>query len=261
MAGILLSICIPTYNRSGVLINLINGVLLNKGSFEICVHVDGSTDDTAELLGAISDNRLCWSIGENRGRAGALSEAVKNASGKYCMLFDDDDVLTPEGLQRVLHDCGEPLQEGCVGRIYQLSDASGKLVGSKFPVNRSNFIALRADHGVKGDKKEVVLTKELRRVMAIGSSCRRVPTSLYWACLAKDFDVMCEDFSIGQKNYLSGGMTDSIKRLKRENIDPLIILHRVVIRLFVLKRFRSWRYVSRSLVALLWYRYRLWRGV
>ena len=249
----LLSICIATFNRAGLVEHLVRSVLGMPGSFEICVHVDGSTDDTIQRLSLIDDPRLRVTSDVNCGRAVSLVAAVNNASGRYCMLFDDDDELSDEGLARVLKDCAEPLPEGCVGRIYHLADELGARGGSPFPVARSNLIALRADHAVTGDKKEVVLTEPLRAAMLTDKAYRRVPTSLYWARLALTHDVLCVNEVIGTKTYLAGGMSDSIYRLKRENIHPLILLQEVRLAAFSSRRYRSWRFALRSFIALIIY--------
>ncbi|MFB9146801.1 glycosyltransferase family 2 protein [Halomonas alkalicola] len=248
-----LSICIPTYNRAGLVSQLVQRLLSNPGSFEICVHVDGSTDDTLHRLSQIQDPRLRVSSAENQGRAGALVAAVASASGRYCMLFDDDDDLSSAGLARVLRDCAEPLPDGCVGRVYHLADEAGIRVGTSFPVERSNLVALRADYGVRGDKKEVVLTEPLRVAMRIDKTYRRVPTSLYWTRLAMTHDILCINEVIGKKNYLEGGMSDSIKRLKQQNAAPMILLHKARLSAFVRRRFKSWRFAGRSVVAILAY--------
>lgn len=249
----LLSICIPTYNRAELVATLVRRLLANPGPFEICVHVDGSTDDTLQRLSLIGDRRLRVSSSENRGRAGALVAAVSAASGLFCMFFDDDDYLNVRGLACLLRDCAEPLPEGCVGRIYHLADESGVRVGSAFPVGRSNLIALRADYRVTGDKKEVVLTKPLRAAMRADRAHRRVPTSLYWARLALTHDVLCVNEVIGTKTYLAGGMSDSIKRLKRQNARPMASLYTTQVSAFFKRRFRSWRFALRSAFAMILY--------
>lgn len=254
MTAPLLSICIPSYNRADLVTSLVERLLTYPGRFEICVHVDGATDDTLARLNAIKDTRLHVSTGLNTGRAGALVAALAQASGRYCMVFDDDDTLFPKGLARVLTDCAKPLPHRCVGRIYHMQDAKGQRIGTTFPVTRSNLIALRADHGVTGDKKEIVLTAALRAAMQTDGAHRRVPTSLYWARLALTADVLCVNAEIGAKSYLAGGMTDRIAQLKRSNPAPLILLHQTRLSAFAKRRFRSWRYALRSALALGVYR-------
>lgn len=248
----LLSICIPTFNRSLLVFDLVSGLLNQAGDFEICVYVDGSSDNTLDVLGRINNSRLRVGFSENRGRASALYAAVKMARGNFIMIFDDDDQLSEDGLRRILIDCQGLLPKQCVGFIYHMVDDDGRQVGSNFPVERSNFIALRADYAVSGDKKEVVLADALRSVMHPPKN-RRVPTSMYWSKLAINFDVICRNVSIGRKHYLSDGMTSRIRLLKVSNVEPLIELYRTHIQAFASGRYTSWRYVMRSLLALMYY--------
>lgn len=249
----LLSICIPSFNRADQVTALAATILEVEGDFELCIHDDGSSDDTFNRLSAISDPRLRIESSENGGRGQALEAAIRMSKGQFVMIFDDDDFLFPDGLRRVLADCSVPLPSGCAGRIYQLEDENGQRVGSDFPVARSNLVALRADHGVKGDKKEVVLRRALNETLAVPGKPRRVPTSLYWTRLALNADVLCVNVSIGRKTYLVGGMSDRIKALKTASPHPLYLLARSRIHAFLRRRYQSPRYLLRCVAAYLLY--------
>ena len=252
-AELRLSICIPTYNRSWQVTSLVEQMLSVQGAFEICVHDDGSSDDTYERLSQIKDTRLRVSKGPNGGRGQALQAAIQMAQGQFVMLFDDDDVLYPDGLRAVLTECGRLLPQNCVGWIYQLEDNKGARVGSAFPVAQANFIELRADYKVTGDKKEVVKRTALIEAVNVPGKARRVPTSLYWSRLARTGDVLCIDRVIGRKNYLEGGMSDRIRSLKSSNPYPLFLLARARILAFISGRYRSPWFLFRSLAAFLYY--------
>ena len=97
-----LSICIPTFNRRERVVSLVQSVLETPGQVEVCVHVDGSEDDTIEQLARISDSRLVLSASPNRGRASAIATAIAASRGRFVMLFDDDDTLYRKGLEQIL---------------------------------------------------------------------------------------------------------------------------------------------------------------
>jgi len=247
----LLSICIPTYNRRELIVRLLNDLLRNQGSFEIRVHDDGSSDGTAEPLSRLQDTRLHVTSSANQGRANALAEAVAGATGKFIMLFDDDDELFPQGLSQVLADCARSLPSGVAGYVYHLSDDAGMRLGDGFPTTKSNFLQLRNDFGVRGDKKEVVLTDLLKPiVMESRTLGRRVPTSLYWGTIALKHDVICRNVEIGRKHYEKDGMSDKIGRLKRGNPGPLVALYRTHASGFRRGRFRSLVAAARAILAL-----------
>lgn len=249
-----LSICIPSYNRKESLLALLNSLAQIPGSFEICVHVDGATDGTAEAVRSLHDVRIKLTESANQGRAAALFAAICHASGQYVMIYDDDDALYPEGLRRILSDCETPLPGGCVGFIYHLDDVNGGTLGSPFPIERTNFLALRADHHVSGDKKEVVLRAHLVAVaQPPARGVRRVPTSLLWSALALKYDVLCRNIAVGQKNYRPGGMTSTLRGTKRRNPGPLAALYRMHIRGYFGRRYRSVPFLVRALGGLSYY--------
>lgn len=249
----LLSICVPTFNRADRITSFATELLKHPGDFELCIHIDGSTDETASKLAQICDGRLRISAAPNRGRASALLGALSLARSRFIMFSDDDDIITHKGLDIVLGDCATSLPAGCSGYIYQLADDRGRQLGSSFPVARSNLLALRADHHVTGDKKEVVLADVLRGAVTEPGTARRVPTSLYWARIALGSDVLCRNEIIGTKNYLAGGMTASIKVLKAENSAPLVQLGRVKLAAFTRRRYRSPVFAVRALLSMSWH--------
>jgi glycosyltransferase involved in cell wall biosynthesis len=252
-----ISICIPTYNRRAHIESLVMSLLTVDGASELCVYDDGSTDGTFSLISAIDDPRLRLMRGEkNSGRAQALQKVVHAAAGTFVMVFDDDDMLYPQGLRAVLENCASPLPVKCTGWIYHLEDDNGDQVGSDFTIHRSNFVALRADHAVTGDKKEVVRRTHLLDALAVPGAPRRIPTSLYWTRIALSDDVLCKDMVIGKKNYLNGGMSDQIKRLKSHNPYPLFLLARARVHAYKLGRYKSMKFLLRSVLFYSVYRVR-----
>lgn len=245
----LLSICIPTYNRCDQVVLLVESLLRLDGPFEVCVHIDGSTDGTARALAKIAGQRLRVRVGSNQGRAGALLAACQAARGRFIMIFDDDDELYPAGLRTVLADCSAEISPHTVGFIYHLEGEQHAIIGSDFPTERTNFLKLRADHRVTGDKKEVVLADRLMSVaFNPHGRFRRVPTSLLWSRLSLDFDVICRNVVIGRKAYLADGMTANISSIKKRNAYPLVLLYCTHLKGFVRGRYRSIRFFARALV-------------
>lgn len=248
-----LSIVIPTYNRVGSLIPLVENLLEITGKFEVCIHDDGSEDCTYKSLCAITDQRLKISCGENQGRAMALKNAIKLARGKYVMIYDDDDKILVHGLNIILNDCESEIPEKCAGFVYHMLDKNGDQIGKDFPVRRSNFLALRADYKITGDKKEVVLRSLLLPAMDIPGKHRRVPTSLYWSRIAKEYDVVCRNFPVGIKIYEQNGMSSRIHFLKSRNPVPMIYLNKERTGAFFTGRYRSAKFLARCLGSLIYY--------
>ena len=90
----LVSVVIPTYNRSRTICASVNSVLNQTyKNIELIVVDDCSTDDTISKLNQINDNRLkIIRHTENKGQNAARNTGIKASSGEYIAHHDSDDV-------------------------------------------------------------------------------------------------------------------------------------------------------------------------
>jgi abequosyltransferase len=111
MNNIKISFCIPTYNRSSLLSELIGSIVNQVRSercheIEICVSDNDSSDDTALMIAewqARSAVRIVYSKSEvNVGPDLNYMRAVELASGEYCWYFGSDDILAVGALDGML---------------------------------------------------------------------------------------------------------------------------------------------------------------
>jgi glycosyltransferase involved in cell wall biosynthesis len=98
----LVSITIPTYNAAKTLTLAIASVFAQTIDDWECVIVDdGSTDNTSELLGRLSDKRIKYhKLEKNCGRAVARQKALELSKGKYLCILDADDWMYPDKLKK-----------------------------------------------------------------------------------------------------------------------------------------------------------------
>jgi len=93
------SVIIPTYNRGWVIKESVNSVLKqNFNDYEVIVVVDGSVDDTIEILKEFNDKIIVLKK-ENEGPSQARNFGAKNAKGEYLIFLDDDDIFFPYTLE------------------------------------------------------------------------------------------------------------------------------------------------------------------
>jgi glycosyltransferase involved in cell wall biosynthesis/peptidoglycan/xylan/chitin deacetylase (PgdA/CDA1 family) len=94
-----LSVVIPTYNRADrlqVCLEALNRQTHPASEFEAVVVVDGSTDNTMQMLKAFEAPYLLRSIyQENSGEAAALNRGILEAMGSHVLFLDDDIVADP----------------------------------------------------------------------------------------------------------------------------------------------------------------------
>ncbi|MDD4976496.1 MAG: glycosyltransferase [Bacteriovorax sp.] len=95
------SVIIPTFNRSSVIIRAINSVLnQNNKDFELIVVDDGSTDETELILSPfIESGKIKYFKHHNRGVSAARNLGVAKASGEWLAFLDSDDEWLPNKLQ------------------------------------------------------------------------------------------------------------------------------------------------------------------
>ena len=90
------SIIIPTYNESNVILNCINS--LNKQSFsdfEIIVIDDGSTDDTLVKLNSLRLGNLKVIKQTHQGPGAGRNQGVKHSKGEILVFVDSDIDKSP----------------------------------------------------------------------------------------------------------------------------------------------------------------------
>jgi glycosyltransferase involved in cell wall biosynthesis len=96
----MVSIVLPTYNRSRLVCRAVDSVLAQSyGAFELIVVDDGSTDATENRLESYG-NRITVIKQPNRGVSAARNAGIEAASGQFIALLDSDDVWLPRKLER-----------------------------------------------------------------------------------------------------------------------------------------------------------------
>jgi glycosyltransferase involved in cell wall biosynthesis len=96
------SVIIPTFNRSKLVVNAIQSVLCQTyRDYEIIVVDDGSTDETAEALTPYMD-RIRYVYQANLGASAAKNRGVQLARGKWISVLDSDDLWLPTKLEAQL---------------------------------------------------------------------------------------------------------------------------------------------------------------
>ena len=118
----ILSICIPTWNRSNYLSMSLDSLEkqlrdIPLGLVELYISDNFSEDGTPHVVDNYIQKGLPLTYNRNNENIGAARnflQCMKNAKGKYILLLGDDDVINPGGLKIIL----EKLREDDYGLIY-----------------------------------------------------------------------------------------------------------------------------------------------
>jgi len=121
------SVIIPTYNRSELLIRSVERVLAQTHPpKQVIIVDDGSTDGTAASVAGFG-NEVEYLRKENGGRASAINVALKACHGDYIWIVDDDDLVMPRALERLCRALGSsPNAMFSYGNHVWATGASGK---------------------------------------------------------------------------------------------------------------------------------------
>lgn len=124
----LVSVIIPSYNCATYLPEAIDSVLAQTYSnFEILVIDDGSTDQTAELLQAYSNQHDAITAihQQNQGVAVARNHGIQQAKGEWVAFLDADDILLPDKLAAQLAVAAAHPAAGIIHSGWQRVDSQG----------------------------------------------------------------------------------------------------------------------------------------
>ena len=104
---ILLTVITPSYNRGQLLRACMASLRAQTDPrFEWIVVDDGSTDDTPQIAAAFSaeapELTIRYVRKENGGKHTALNASHPYIHGKYVLILDSDDTLTPDAVEQVL---------------------------------------------------------------------------------------------------------------------------------------------------------------
>jgi abequosyltransferase len=123
---ILLSICIPSYNRAKFLPDLLSSIVSQYDDrVEVVVCDNGSVDDTQKVMldwvkkhPRIIYDRIPVNVGPDR----CFLRSIEQGSGVFCWFMGDDDVVEPGGIKTVLEALDEQIEGITVNRVaYDLS--------------------------------------------------------------------------------------------------------------------------------------------
>ncbi|MBM3199193.1 MAG: glycosyltransferase family 2 protein [Chlamydiae bacterium] len=113
-----LSLCIPTYNRASFLPDLLQSILSQyDDSVEIIIVDNGSQDSTPDLISSWGQKLPLYyeRFSQNQGPDRCFLRTIELATGSFCWLLGDDDILEPGALARIL----SLLQENLTGITLQ----------------------------------------------------------------------------------------------------------------------------------------------
>jgi glycosyltransferase involved in cell wall biosynthesis len=163
-----ITVCIPTFNRVGILPYAIDSVLSqSEQDFELIVCDDGSSDRTSELMSEYTDHRIKYiRHHQNIGKSNNMRSGFDAASGEYFMKFDDDDRLTPDFLKSTAAILTQDSSIDFVGTDHWIIDINNVRDEAKTQENSHRWGRKNLSAGVVDNLLEVVFIHQSFQVGA-----------------------------------------------------------------------------------------------
>lgn len=102
MYNIEVSVIIPLYNKESIIEHTIQSVLNQSfQDFELIIVNDGSTDNSANVVKDIKDDRIIFVEQDNGGPSKARNRGVAHSHGDWIIFLDADDELADGALEHL----------------------------------------------------------------------------------------------------------------------------------------------------------------
>jgi len=111
--NVIVSVIIPTYNRSSLLIESLKSVQQQSlHNLECIIIDDGSTDDTEDIVNSFIEKDARFKYFKRseeyaKGACGSRNMGFDKSSGKYIQYLDDDDLLSRDKLELQVNNLKE----------------------------------------------------------------------------------------------------------------------------------------------------------
>jgi len=160
----LVSVVVPTRNRGALLARTVSNILRQSGPrIEVLIVDDGSDDDTAEYLAAVTDHRVrSLRHDRPRGVSAARNRGLAAATGAWVAFLDDDDLWAPDKLALQLQALGQMpnARWSCTSAV--VVDARLRLLGwQRAPSGTDVADAVLARNPIPGGASTVMARRQL----------------------------------------------------------------------------------------------------
>ena len=220
----MITIFTPTYNRADHLKRLFES-LKNQTckEFEWVVVDDGSIDKTKEVVKEFITEDVIpvrYFYKPNGGKHTAINLGVKQAQGDLFWILDSDDSLPDNAVETVMRyvkALPPDEMDKLAGICGYMAHHNGEIIGKPFvkePTLMSS-IDMRYKYGMTGDMMEIFRTEVLRTCKFPEIQGERFcPESLVWNRIAKKYPLYLIPEVIYYRDYLDGGLTDNIIKIR-----------------------------------------------
>lgn len=262
----ILTIAIPTYNRSKYLDRALHYIYIQIEGFdsliEIIVSDNCSDDDTASVVQKHIENGLLIRYIKNEINKGPdfnISQCFLQAKGKFVVAFGDDDIFNKGAIARILFVLKKYNDVGLFYMNWKVIDINNSLNGESSEIviydDYSSFYE-KINQSITFISGIIVNSKYIKKVdfkEYMGSSLIQLPLYLE-ASFGAEFNIIHKEPLVGVQPENSGGYSfsnvfgenmDRIFEIYSTNVSRKIIFENIKIRL-LMENFPVWIYRTRT---------------
>lgn len=225
----MITVFTPTYNRAKLLPRLYESLCKQTyRDFEWVIVDDGSVDDTHDIVESFvngNDNRIGnnnfpvrYFYQDNGGKHRAINHGVREAKGELFLILDSDDSLPDNSLELITEVYSQIKDNESFGGVCgYMAHHDGTIIGKGNEENilDTNTIDLRYRYNVKGDMCEVFKISVLKEIPFPEIDGEKFcPEALVWNRIAKKYRLRVFRDVIYFRDYLVGGLTDKIVKIR-----------------------------------------------
>ncbi|WP_291047296.1 glycosyltransferase family 2 protein [Empedobacter sp. UBA1574] len=129
-----ISVCLASYNGQKYIKEQLESILsqLRIGD-EVIISDDNSTDKTIEIINGFNDSRIKVIPNTNfKGVIGNFENAIKNASGDFIFLSDQDDIWRSDKVQVIIDFFEANQSYSCIFSNAAIINNKGQRIGKRF---------------------------------------------------------------------------------------------------------------------------------
>ena len=217
----LISIVTPAYNRAKILPALYKSLQEQTSkNFKWLIIDDGSTDNTDNIASTFISEKtfpVTYIKKENGGKHTALNVAFEIIDTELTFIVDSDDIITPDAVKTIESDWIQHKDDNICGISYLRGYTSDIPIGDRYPKDHAidNFISVRVNRKIRGDKAEVWVTKFLQEYrFPVVKGEKFFSEGWLWVQLSIRHNMLFRNKILYITKYLDGGLTMSGRRLR-----------------------------------------------
>jgi glycosyltransferase involved in cell wall biosynthesis len=215
-------VIIPVYNGALYIDKCIQSVLAQTfQDFEIVVVDDGSTDNTAQVVQAISDTRVEYVYQANRGPSAARNTGIRCSRGDFIAFLDSDDLWLPSKLEKQLQCFNQAEGAGLVHCSVIIVDAAGNVVRCQEARSEGRILDDLLLENSIATSSTMVPRKVLEHVGLFPEGVSRGEDWALWMRIAANYPVAAVQIPLVVYTLLPGGLAKNAIALRDDMLRSL----------------------------------------